>query len=263
MLKNTFRITLVFTLFVLILFYVALASGWFGIPDGSGGNFCEATGSGLILQPVNSFSNIGFILSGISCAWMLSHSAINKSGFFFKHPFIPLFYCLVTVLLGPCSMAMHATETHAGGLLDMNSMYLFGSFMLAFGLARYYNLRSVVFISIYILSLVLCNIAGTYRSVFGLDFYPGSAAFGLVCCTGMLYEYLNFKKYRPVVQFKYAVFCSLSFLTAFFVWHFGWDGHCFCNPDSLFQWHGVWHLLCGLSTYFLFRYYISEEQEVL
>ena len=260
MLKNTFQITLVFTLVVLLLFFTALTLGWFGIPDGSGGNFCEAAGNGLIKQPTNSFSNIGFIVSGIYCSWILSHHrSINKTGFFFKHPFIPLFYCLITVLLGPCSMAMHATEAHTGGLFDMNSMYLFGSFMLSFALARYYNLSSFVFISIYFISLILCNIAGTYRTVFGFDFYAGSAAFGLVCCLGMLFEYLNLKKNRPVVQFKYAIFCSLSFLIAFFVWHFGWDGHCFCNPTSLFQWHGVWHLLCGLSTFFLFRYYISEE----
>ena len=259
MLKNTFSITLVFTGIVLVLFYIALSSGWFGSPQGVGGNFCEDPGNGLILQPANSFSNIGFILSGISCAWILSHRDVNQTGFFFKHPFIPLFYCLITVLLGPCSMAMHATETRIGGLFDMNSMYLFGSFMFAFALARYYNLNSLIFISIYFVSLILCNIAGTYRTVFGFDFYAGSAAFGLVCCLGMLFEYLNLKKNRPVVQFKYAIFCSLSFLIAFFVWHFGWDGHCFCNPTSLFQWHGVWHLLCGLSTFFLFRYYISEE----
>lgn len=259
MLKNTFRITVIFTVFVLIIFYIAIFSGWFGVPDGVGGNFCEAARVGFIKQPANSYSNIGFIISGLSCAWILSHSSINKTGFFFKHPFIPLFYCLITVLLGPCSMAMHATETPIGGLFDMNSMYLFGAFMFSFALARYYKLNSFVFVTIYLVSIVLCNIAGTYKTVFGFDFFPGSAAFGLVCCLGMLYEFLNYRKHRPVVQFKYAVYCSLSFLIAFYVWHFGWDGHCFCNPNSLFQWHGVWHLLCGLSTFFMFKYYISEE----
>nr|HPN20215.1 hypothetical protein [Chitinophagales bacterium] len=90
MLKNTFSITLVFTGIVLVLFYFALSSGWFGSPQGVGGNFCEDPGNGLILQPANSFSNIGFILSGISCAWILSHRDVNQTGFFFKHPFIPL-----------------------------------------------------------------------------------------------------------------------------------------------------------------------------
>lgn len=259
MIKNAFKITLLFTLIILIVFAIAVFYSWFGITEGVGGNFCETSRNGIIKQPVNSFSNIGFVLSGLVSSWMLSHHKIDKSGFFFKHPFIPLFYCLITVLLGPCSMAMHATETRLGGLFDMNSMYLFGSFMFSFALARLYNLKSFVFIVIYLLVILLCNIAGSYRTVFGFDFYPGSAAFGLVCTLGMLFELLNYIKHKPLLKFKYAVYCSLSFLIAFGVWHFGWDGHCFCNPDSLFQWHGVWHLLCGLSTFFLFQYYTSEK----
>ncbi|HPA35647.1 MAG TPA: ceramidase domain-containing protein [Chitinophagales bacterium] len=259
MLKYTFRIAVLFTVLVISLFYIALTSGWFGITDGTGGNFCEATRNGLILQPANSYSNIGFVISGLYGAWILSHRNINTSGYFFKHPFIPVFFCLVTILLGPCSMAMHATETRTGGLFDMNSMYLFGSFMFSYALSRFYSLSTFVFIGLYFAVVALCNIAGSYRSVFGLDFYPGSAAFGLVCIIGMLFEYLNLKKHRPVMEFKYAVYCSVSFIVAFGVWQFGWDGHCFCNPDSLFQWHGVWHLLCALSTFFLFRYYTSEK----
>jgi hypothetical protein len=159
-------------------------------------------------------------------------------------------------------MAMHATETSLGGLFDMNSMYLFAAFMFSYAITRFYKLSNLVFTVIYILLIVLCNIAGRYRTIFGIDFYAGSAAFGLVCVLGMLFEFLNFKKNKINIEFKYAVFCSISFLIAFGIWHFGFNGHCFCNPTSWFQWHGVWHLLCGLSTYFLFRFYISEDLEV-
>ncbi|HNC73117.1 MAG TPA: ceramidase domain-containing protein [Chitinophagales bacterium] len=259
MIKNAFKISIVFTVFILLLFYIAISTAWFGISTGVGGDFCEAARNGLIKQPANSYSNIGFLISGLACAWILSHKDIDKSGAFFKHPFIPLFYCLITILLGPCSMAMHATETALGGLFDMNSMYLFGSFMFAFALARYYKLHSFVFVILYFSSVFLCNYAGTFKTVFGYNFFPGSAAFGVVCVLGMLFEILNYKKNKPDIQFKYAIYCSLSFLVGFGVWQFGYDGHCFCNPNSLFQWHGVWHLLCALSTYFLFQFYISEK----
>lgn len=258
MLKNAFKISLVFTIFVVVIFYVALSSSWFGLAEGVGGIFCEAAHQGLVIQPVNTYSNIGFILSGLVCAWILSYQKNNTSGFFFKHPFIPLFYCLITIMLGPCSAAMHATETRLGGLFDMNSMYLFGGFMFSFALVRYYNLNSVVFAVLYFGSVAVCNYAGLYKTIFGYNFYPGNAIFGFVCVTGMLFEGLNYKKNKPIIQFNYAIYCSLSFLVAFIVWHFGYDGHCFCNPNAWFQWHGVWHLLCALSTYFLFRYYISE-----
>ncbi|MBK6274407.1 MAG: ceramidase domain-containing protein [Saprospirales bacterium] len=259
--KNTFKITLVLTVIVLIVFYVALQFHWFGVANGTGAVFCEASRNTLFIQPVNSFSNIGFVLSGLYCAYLISNSTEIKNNFFYAHPFIAKFYCIITVLLGPCSMAMHATETSLGGLFDMNSMYLFAAFMFSYAITRFYKLSNLLFTFIYILIIVLCNIAGQYRTVFGVDFYAGSAAFGLVCVLGMLFELLNFKKNKIDIHFKYAVLCSVSFLLAFGVWHFGKNGHCFCNPTSWFQWHGVWHLLCGLSTYFLFRYYISEDLE--
>lgn len=257
--KYTFRITSSITIIVVVLFYIALVSHWFGVANGTGAVFCEAAHKGLVLQPVNSFSNIGFIISGLYCAHHLSKTKSIKNNAFYTTPFISKFYCIVVVLLGPCSMAMHATETSLGGLFDMNSMYLFAAFMFTYAITRFYKLPSVIFVLTYVLCLVLCNIAGRYRTVFGFDFYAGSFVFGLFCVLGMLYEYLHYKKNNINIQFKYAIYCSLSFIIAFVVWHFGTDGHCFCNPNSWFQWHGVWHLLCALSTFFLFRYYISED----
>ncbi len=257
--KNTYRNTIVFTIIILVLFCFALMKRWFGVPNGTGSDFCELAKHSFIIQPVNSFSNIGFVLSGIYCSWLMSNPSNYKNNFFFTHPFISNFFCMITVLLGPCSMAMHATETTLGGLFDMNSMYLFAGFMFAYAITRYYKLSNFHFLILYILNMVVCNFIGQYRTLFGLAFYPGSAVFGFICAMGMFYEYLNYSKQHHVIEFKYAVYCSISFLVAFGVWQFGRTGHCFCNPTSWFQWHGVWHLLCGLSTYFLFKYYISED----
>lgn len=259
--KNTFRFIAIFTIVILVLFYVSLVSHWFGISSGVGSNFCEASSAGLIIQPVNSFSNIGFVISGLYCAWYISNTTNIKNNVFFTTSFMAKFFCAVVVLLGPCSMAMHATETSLGGLFDMNSMYLFAGFMFSYALTRYYKLQNLTFALIYFSCVIFCNIAGRFHTVFGIDFYAGSAAFGLFCVLGMLFEYLNLKKNKIQIQFKYAIYCSLTFLIAFGVWHFGYDGHCFCNPNSLFQWHGVWHLMSALSTFFLFRYYISEDIE--
>lgn len=259
--KKILRITIPFTVVILTLFYFALITHWFGMPMNVGGNFCEAARDGLILQPVNSYSNIGFVISGLYCAWYLSHSGIIKNNPFYRSTFIPVFFCVMTVALGPCSMAMHATETHLGGLFDMNSMYVFAAFMFTYAITRFYKLRAWMFLVLYVSCIVFCNIMGLYHTVFGVDFYPGNAAFGLICVLGMLFEFLNFKKNKPVIAFKYAVYCSAAFLIAFGVWHFGYDGNCFCNPNSWFQWHGVWHLLCSLSTFYLFKYYVSEEME--
>jgi hypothetical protein len=76
--KNTFNVTLVLTLIVLIVFFFALQFHWFGVSNGTGAVFCETSTNGLIIQPVNSFSNIGFVLSGLYCAWLISNTSKAK-----------------------------------------------------------------------------------------------------------------------------------------------------------------------------------------
>ena len=48
------------------------------------------------------------------------------------------------------------------------------------------------------------------------------------------------------------------YIVANIVWRFGRDGEAACNPDSLFQYHAVWHILTGLSVYFFYRYFTPE-----
>ena len=42
------------------------------------------------------------------------------------------------------------------------------------------------------------------------------------------------------------------------VWRYGRSGEAACNPDSLFQYHAVWHILTGASLYFFYRYFRTE-----
>jgi hypothetical protein len=50
----------------------------------------------------------------------------------------------------------------------------------------------------------------------------------------------------------------VCYVVANIVWRFGQNGEALCNPDSLFQYHAIWHLLTGLSVYFFFRYFATE-----
>ena len=38
----------------------------------------------------------------------------------------------------------------------------------------------------------------------------------------------------------------------------GKRGHAWCRPDSLLQQHGAWHVLCAVAAYLLFRHYAAE-----
>ena len=43
------------------------------------------------------------------------------------------------------------------------------------------------------------------------------------------------------------------------VWRFGREGESACNPDSLFQYHALWHLFTGLAVYYFYRYFLTEK----
>src|SRR5882762_7021555 len=79
--KWIFFITLAFAIFSLSLFFTALINGWFGEAKwGSGaGEFCEAFRPGLIKQPANTWSNLGFIFCGLTMAWQLSRGVFSAN----------------------------------------------------------------------------------------------------------------------------------------------------------------------------------------
>ncbi len=45
------------------------------------------------------------------------------------------------------------------------------------------------------------------------------------------------------------------------VWRSGREGESACNPDSLFQYHALWHLFTGLAVYYFYRYFLTENTQ--
>lgn len=259
---NTFYFTLFFSVVAVGILFIMLNFSMFGVANGNGGKFCEAARNALILQPSNSWSNAGFVFFGLLAAWQITYQKdkIVLHNSFSGSTFFPKFLCSMMVLLGPCSMAMHATETDLGGLFDMNSMYLIAGFMVSYASVRYFNLNHTSFVIIYAICLVFGNISPLGHRLIDMNFFLGNLAFGLMCGIGVMIEILNIQKNKVHIERKYIYLCVLSFAIAFVVWNFGKDGTCFCNPYSLFQWHAVWHVLCALAVYFLFRFYTSEDE---
>lgn len=259
---NTFYFTLLFALFALAILFTMLNLSMFGVSNGNGGLFCEEARNALILQPSNTWSNLGFVFFGLLAAWQITYrkNKIVRHNVFSNSSFFPKFLCSMMVLLGPCSMAMHATETELGGLFDMNSMYLIAGFMVSYAMVRYFSLGHTYFVLIYIFCMLFGNLSPMLHRVVNTDFFLGNLAFGFMCGLGVVVEIISIKKKNVHIEKKYIFYCVLSFGVAFVIWNFGRDGSCFCDPYSPFQLHAVWHVLCALAVYFLFRFYTSEDE---
>ena len=74
--------------------------GWLGPDVGRGDGFCEAARAGWIRQPANTWSNLGFVVAGLSIAWYAGERA-RLGVTLGAHPGLATAYAVLVVLLGP------------------------------------------------------------------------------------------------------------------------------------------------------------------
>lgn len=260
--KQIFFITACFAVISFSLFMLAVFNGWFGPSTNVGGAFCEEARPGLIKQPANTWSNLGFIAAGLLMAFQLANGKFhqNNNRFTLSNFTATFFSCLV-VFLGPGSMAMHATETEIGGSFDMLSMYLVASFAASYAMQRFWNWSNLLFTVSFFAIIFICEWAGTFHQHIPMFDYAGNLAFGFFLTVCTVFELLNSYVRKISLEKKYGYYSLGSLLLAFFIWNIWKDGSPLCNPGSLIQGHAIWHLLDAVAAYFLFRFYASEHKE--
>ena len=257
--KSVFLIPLGISIVSLLVFVLAITLNWMGESGMHGMKFCESGYPGLIKQPVNTFSNIGFIIVGLGMAYSQSkrHFAQNNN-LFTRTNFFPTFFASLIVVLGPGSMALHATTTKVGGFLDLFSMYLAASFTFSYAISRLLKWKSLGFSLMFIIAL------GIHIYVHFLPYeipfvgVIGSFCFGVFIILSAIIELTSHRIRKVQIEAKFGYACVLTMIIATFIWGKSLTGAPWCDPSSLIQGHGIWHLLNALSVYFLYRFYVSE-----
>ena len=163
---------------------------------------------------------------------------------------------VVVALLGPASMAMHATESVLGGRLDMLSMYLIAGFTSAYAFLRVTGCSGRVAVAVFVGLVTLCEVVeNSFGEVPVVD-HAGNAIFAVLLLATLAGEAVLASRVRRRNAWGAAAVAAM--LLAFGVWIPSHDGGALCDPASLLQWHGVWHLLCAVAAYCLYRLYASE-----
>lgn len=253
-------VPLLLTAALFVLLGAALVHGWFGPASAANRYFCEYAQSGLLREPVNTVSNLGFVAAGLAGAWLLQTEKFHKNeNPLTRNPAIALLFPSLPILLGFGSMAMHATETDLGGELDLLAMYLVAGFVAAYALQRYFGWSWNGFTLAFVLGVLFCEAVGQYRQpVIPVLDYAGDAAFALLIAFTVVVEALNTFQRNIRRENKWGIAALVSFLAAFAAWNFGRNDCPFCRPDSWWQAHALWHLLFALALFFLFLFYVSE-----
>lgn len=238
---------------------LALAVGhdWLGPDVDRGANFCE-TSDRLVRQPVNTLSNLGFVVAGLMVAWRAGRPGGLGTGTMARRPGLATAYACVLVLLGPASMAMHATESALGGYLDLTSMYLIAAFAVSYASMRRWHRGPGFLAALFVGVLVLCEVVGLYDGTVPVVTYSGNVAFALLLVTTLVLERQVARAGALALDTRWAWAAVATLAVAFAVWNTAKTGSPWCDPDGLYQGHAVWHLLGAVSAWLLFRLYVSE-----
>lgn len=228
--------------------------GWTGAPNdclARGDCYCETIRAGLIHQPANTWSAVAFVVVATAVALHAAGRAPSTDGSLMRRSrFYQGKYAVLLSLIGPGTMALHATHTRWGGALDTISMFFLGAFMLAYAAYRLRWTAEGAIVPVFAAlsaPLAAAKWIGAARTepVFGaLIALAGAAELKLAAAAGR----------KP--YWLYSAFGL--FAAAFLLWLGSHTGGPLCVPDSLLQGHAAWHVLTALAGGALYLHYWHE-----
>jgi hypothetical protein len=262
--RSFFRLFILFSLMTLALIPLSWLPGPWSmwrpatcLPDAC---FCEAIGLGFIRQPIDTWSNLAFVLVGLLILEDVLRPSSNRSNLLAQQRTYGVVYAVAVILIGLGSWFYHASLTFVGQWFDVMGMYLLGTFMVLYSFARVLSgtepgeVKSkdgCIFTASYVLfsftlALSLIVVPELRRYLFGM----------LLVATIALEVVI---RRRSVMQIRtgYFIAALLIYVLAQLIWTLDLN-HIACDPKNLLQGHAIWHILTAASAGLLYWYYRSE-----
>jgi predicted membrane channel-forming protein YqfA (hemolysin III family) len=264
-----FFLGLVFTCVTLLVFFLVGLNGWGGTINHCYGSACfceEIDPDALILEPVNTWSNVAYMIMGLVILLKVDLSANTpreQSLTPMAYPsFYSVFYGFLVINIGLGSWLFHANMRNYGGVWDVGAMNMYMSFMLIFIQMRNWKKTNAWFGVFYVVLTVLLFLQLIY------DYPPdyGTLIFTLLVAFCGSFEIFTVAWIAKRKQFLGLIRDGRWFILGFSLFNFGfiiWNltntGRPFCNPQTLWQGHAFWHLFTALATYCFYVYLKSEK----
>ena len=250
----------------MLLFVIFAAAGWPGGADDclvvTGGIerdncYCEQLRTGWVKQPANTWSDLAFVVVGLSLLTVVGSENRGSSGSnpFLSGSWMASLYGWVIIFMGPGSMYFHASFTDWGGFLDSTSMFLLLTFVIGYDLHQ--ATRSALWswlswlIAAGVLALALILVVAIPEAATGIFI-------GFAVLTGLFDLTIRLAAGLQRSWWWYGGFFGV-FGLAMIIWILSQTGGPWCVPDSvLWQGHAWWHTLSAAAMALLFLYFRSE-----
>ena len=211
-------------------------------------DFCEADRCGWVVEPVNSLSNLAFMLCGIYI-WRKSkrdgaHGLLKAVG-------------PICALIGVFSVALHATMTQTGQFLDLASMYLLSTMVLFF---NYRRMRAALGFPPKEKNDILLYVGANAFLWLLHGVFPktGVPAFALMVVVTYTLEIILWRIQRRKVRYFWLWMTAGTFGLSLAIWSLDIQ-RIWCEPMGWLQGHALWHCGCALAvigTYNHFRQFV-------
>jgi len=220
--------------------------------------FCEPVRDGVIRQPVNTWSNLAFVLVGLMVIGVGSRDLVRSSGRaggasnpIRTQPVSPMVYGVAAISIGLCSMLYHSSMAFAGQAIDVLSMYLMTGFMVLYNVSRLRRMDDRVFLACY----VVMNVSLGYASIQ----WPilRRYIFVALMVAALVSEAVVCWRRRPKANVAFLYGALVSLVGACTMWILDVT-RIVCAPDSWFQGHAMWHVLMAAVIGFIYLYYCSD-----
>ena len=190
-----FYLALSISISFLVVFFVLSAFGLIQSIEasyliGEASRWCERVSGGLFREPLNTLSNLGFMVSGLYMFWIICNDKQDSSNPFIGITPISLLYASVVIFLGPGSMLMHGTNTNWGGWADNLSMIMFIILPWLYNIYSMSNWTPKKLISIYISIVLIYSIWRWFTDWgLGINFNLFGVSIGLWAISETLYRF--------------------------------------------------------------------------
>ena len=157
---------------------------------GEASRWCERVSDGLFREPVNTLSNLGFMVVGLYIFWVLCNDKKNSTNPFIGINKISILYASVVIYLGPGSMLMHGTNTEWGAWADNLSMIMYIILPWLFNIYSMSKWSINQFLNTYISIVVIYSIWRWFTDFeLGINFNLFGVSIGLWVISEVLYRY--------------------------------------------------------------------------
>ena len=157
---------------------------------GEASRWCERVSDGLFREPVNTLSNLGFMVVGLYIFWVLCNDKKNSTNPFIGINKISILYASVVIYLGPGSMLMHGTNTEWGAWADNLSMIMYIVLPWLFNIFTMSKWSINQFLKTYISIVVIYSIWRWFTDFeLGINFNLFGVSIGLWVISEVLYRY--------------------------------------------------------------------------